>query len=338
MTDYPKMCFDRLLPDDINLMHTHPGGVDVARAIIVIRKMWPNGSTLHVRFMGGTAQQQQLAREQAEWWMEHANLRFEFDNAPDADIRIAFDAGNGAWSYVGTDSRRIPRDMPTMNLGFQDGGTSAHEFGHAIGLGHEHQNPAGGIQWNEEVVIRDLAGPPNFWSPDQTRHNVIRKYAHDQIRGTHFDPDSIMLYAFPGAWTVSGQGTHANEILSALDKQFIGGPDAYPRGIVPDPVEIPVIDQSGVPARIGKPGEEDMFVFKATTASRYTIETSGQTDVVMKLYGPDNRTSLLDQDDDGGMGYNSRIVANLTPGDYFVQIRHYNTTHGTGDYQIKVTK
>jgi len=36
-----------------------------------------------------------------------------------------------------------------MNLGFLDGGTAAHEFGHAIGLAHEHQNPAGGIQWNE---------------------------------------------------------------------------------------------------------------------------------------------------------------------------------------------
>ena len=43
-----------------------------------------------------------------------------------------------------------------MNLGFLDGGTAAHEFGHAIGLGHEHQNPAGGIEWNEEVVLRDL--------------------------------------------------------------------------------------------------------------------------------------------------------------------------------------
>jgi hypothetical protein len=28
-----------------------------------------------------------------------------------------------------------------MNLGFLDDGTAAHEFGHAIGLAHEHQNP-----------------------------------------------------------------------------------------------------------------------------------------------------------------------------------------------------
>ena len=64
-----------------------------------------------------------------------------------------------------------------MNLGFMDGGTAAHEFGHAIGLAHEHQNPQAGIQWNEAQVLKDLAGPPNFWTPDQIRHNVCRSTA-----------------------------------------------------------------------------------------------------------------------------------------------------------------
>ena len=27
-----------------------------------------------------------------------------------------------------------------------------HEFGHALGLIHEHQNPEGGIEWNEPAV------------------------------------------------------------------------------------------------------------------------------------------------------------------------------------------
>ncbi len=63
-----------------------------------------------------------------------------------------------------------------MNLGFLDGGTAAHEFGHAIGLGHEHQNPAGGIQWNEPVVLQNLAGPPNNWDEATIRHNVLNKY------------------------------------------------------------------------------------------------------------------------------------------------------------------
>ena len=63
-----------------------------------------------------------------------------------------------------------------MNLGFLDGGTAGHEFGHAIGLAHEHQNPAGGIEWNEARVIQDLSGPPNNWDEAQIRHNVLKKY------------------------------------------------------------------------------------------------------------------------------------------------------------------
>ena len=338
MTEYPKMCFDRVLPRDFNRPHRALALGDPMHAIIVIRKMWPNGQTLRVRFMGGTQEQQALAQEQAGWWSQHISLNFDFNNAADAEIRISFNPSDGAWSYVGTDCLSISKNEATMNLGFQDGGTSAHEFGHAIGLGHEHQNPAGGIEWNEDVVIRDLSGPPNFWSPEKTRHNVIRKYSVDQINGTQFDPDSIMLYAFPGNWTTSAQGTHANEVLSQMDRAFIASALAYPPDDIPDPVDLPVIDTAGTEASIGQPGEEDMFKFTATTADRYTIETGGQTDVVIKLYGPGHTTDLIAEDDDGGAGTNSRIVADLIPGEYFVQIRHYNTSGGTGDYAIKVSK
>jgi hypothetical protein len=338
MTEHLKICFDKILPRDINRPHRALALGDPMRAILVIRKMWPNGSTLGVRFMGGTHQQQALAQEQAGWWSEHANLNFDFNDAADAQMRISFDPSDGAWSYVGTDCLNIPKNQATMNLGFQDGGTSGHEFGHAIGLGHEHQNPAGGIEWNEDVVIRDLAGPPNFWTPEQTRHNVIQKYSLDQINGTGFDPDSIMLYAFPGSWTKTGRGTHANEVLSQLDRAFITSALAYPPGEIAEPVDLPVIDTTGTAASIGQPGEEDMFKFTATTSDRYTVETGGQTDVVMKLYGPGNTTDLIAEDDDGGAGTNSKIVADLSPGEYFVQVRHYNTSGGTGDYAIKVSK
>jgi hypothetical protein len=337
MTQYPKMCFDKLLPRDLNRPHRTFLPDDPMRAIIVIRKMWPNGSTLRVRFMEGADGQKAIARNQAGWWEEHANLRFDFTEDPDAEIRIAFDPDDGAWSYVGTDCLSIPNHQATMNLGFQDGGTSAHEFGHAIGLGHEHQNPEGGIEWNEDVVIRDLAGPPNFWTPEQTRHNVIKKYSQDQINGTQFDPNSIMLYAFPGTWTHSGRGTHANEVLSDLDKAFIAGSLAYPKQDLAEPVELPVIDTVGTSADIGQPGEEDMYKFTAAQAGRYTIETGGQTDVVMKLFGPGSQTALIAEDDDGGQGRNSKIVSDLAPGEYFVQVRHYNTNRGTGSYTISVT-
>ncbi|MSQ97608.1 MAG: peptidase, partial [Gemmataceae bacterium] len=174
MAKRPKVCIDRILPRDVmRLQQTERQRGGPLRAINPIGKAWPNGSILHVKFIDGTPAKQEVAREQAGWWGKVANLKFDFNNASNAEIRISFDANDGAWSYVGTDCRGIPLDQATMNLGFLDGGTAGHEFGHAIGLAHEHQNPAGGIQWNEAVVIRELAKSPNFWDEATTRHNVL---------------------------------------------------------------------------------------------------------------------------------------------------------------------
>jgi hypothetical protein len=334
-----KICHDRILPQEMFRRQLTTGNRRTGnfRAVLEFRKLWVNGSTLRVKFMGGTSAQKAKVKEQAAWWTEHANLTFEFIDVPNAEIRIAFDENDGAWSYIGTDCRKIPQSEPTMNLGFMDGGTAGHEFGHAIGLGHEHQNPDGGIEWREEVVIRELGGPPNNWDPDQVRHNVLEKYSVDQIKGTKFDGDSIMLYFFPGRWTKSGKGTKANEVLSTIDKDFIASEEAYPRKPIVA-TKLSVNSTSPTQASIGVPGEEDLFTFNVKSGGRHTISTSGQTDVVMKLFGPTSQTSLIAEDDDSGVGTNARIVADLIPGQYFVQIRHFNKASGTGAYRIKVIK
>jgi len=343
MAKRPHVCFDRVLPRDLMLnQELVPGRPGRTRAISPIGKSWMNGSTLRVRFMGGSAAQRAKVREQAGWWTAVANLSIVFDDAPNADIRIAFDPNDGAWSYVGTDCRGIPLNEPTMNLGFMDGGTSAHEWGHAIGLAHEHQSPAGGIQWNEAVVIREMAGSPNFWDEATTRHNILRRYRADQVKGTAFDRESIMLYFFPAEWTVDGVGTDANEVLSAMDKQFVAGARMYPKSVTAPTVDrsvpLTVNARQRTAASIGKFGEEDLFSFTVATAGRHIIDTQGPTDVVMKLFGPDVPTLVIAEDDDSGLATNARIVANLIKGRYWVQVRHYNRARGLGDYSVKVRR
>lgn len=341
MDNRPKVCIDRVLPRDLmRFQATRRMRDRRIRAIAPIGKTWMTGSTLRVRFVGGTPTEQTVARQQADWWAQVANLTFDFHDALNAEIRISFDRNDGAWSYVGTDSRGIPLDEPTMNLGFLDGGTAAHEFGHAIGLAHEHQNPAGGIQWNEEVVIRELAQSPNFWDEATTRHNVLRKYSADQIHGTAFDRDSIMLYFFPASWTLNGIGTKANEVLSALDKAFVAGAKMYPKtgSTTSQAVELQVNAKRRTQASIGKVGEEDLYRFTATVDGRYVMDTLGPTDVVMKLFGPNSETALIAEDDDSGLDTNARIAADLIAGEYFVQVRHYSRQSGTGKYSIKVRK
>ncbi len=336
-----KVCIDRILPRDLRrFQQIESAREGRTRAIAPIGKSWVNGSTLRVRFMSGTAAEQAIAKEQAGWWAAVANLKFNFNNAPDAEIRIKFDPDDGAWSYVGTDCSGIPLDQPTMNLGFLDGGTAAHEFGHAIGLAHEHQSPFGGIQWNEAVVIAEAAKSPNFWSEEVARHNILRKYSADQINGTQFDPDSIMLYFFPASWTLNNVGTKANDVLSHLDKEFIAGAKMYPKTgpAIPDAVELKVNARLRTKASIGKFGEEDLFKFTAAADGRYVMDTQGRTDVVMKLFGPGSATALIDEDDDSGASTNARIVASLVAGQYYLQVRHYSRESGVGDYSIKVRK
>lgn len=341
MEEKPKVCIDRILPRDLKrfqpVIRKREGFV---RAVAPIGKAWMNGSTLQVKFMGGKPAEQALAREQAGWWTKVANITFDFNNAADAEIRISFDPDDGAWSYIGTDCRDIPRNQATMNLGFMDGGTAAHEFGHAIGLAHEHQNPAGGIQWNEQVVISEMAKSPNFWDKETTRHNILRKYSANQINGTAFDRDSIMLYFFPASWTLNNIGTKANEALSRMDKEFIAGAKMYPKtGVtVEDATKLKVNEKQRTKASIGKAGEEDLFKFTAGANGRYVIDTLGATDMVMKLFGPTSKTALIAEDDDSGIDTNARIAADLISGEYFVQVRHYNRARGTGNYSIKVRK
>ena len=337
MAKAKNICFDRILPRDVarpQRTMMMPNGRQ--RAIALVGKQWINGSNITIRFMDGTQEQKDMVTRIAPEWMEHANLSFEFTDHPRADIRVTFDANDGAWSYVGTDNKSIPLHAATLNLGWQDQGVILHEFGHMIGLAHEHQNPEGGIVWNEDAVIADLSGPPNWWDEATIRHNVLNKYSADQVHGTEFDPDSIMLYAFPDSWTQNMGATHENEELSQIDRDFVRSENMYPG--LPDPqeraTELPVCTETS--AEISAGGEEDLYQFEVGAERLHVIETTGSTDVVMSLFGPDSLTQFVAEDDDGGTGRNSRISAMLSPGTYYARVRHYNPTR-TGEYRIRVS-
>jgi hypothetical protein len=317
-----------------------PPGMPFAMALLT-RTMWAVGRSLRVRFLEGTDVMKAKVEQVAHAWEQYANIKFVFGADPDAEIRISFTHDPGSWSYLGTDALTIPKTDPTMNYGWLRDNTpndeynrvTLHEFGHALGCIHEHQNPTAAIPWNKPVVYRYYGGSPNNWSQAQVDANLFQKYGTDITQYTDFDLHSIMLYPISKDMTTGGYEVGLNIALSDLDKAFIS--KVYPK-VVKQGVEL-TIAAAPVPAVIGTAGEEDMFNFTAAAAGTYTIETSGATDVVMGLFGPDDVTKSIARDDDSGVGTNARIVQVLQPGVYFVRIRHFRPT-GTGQYTISVVK
>ena len=179
------------------------------------------------------------------------------------------------------------------------------------------------------MVIRELAKSPNFWNEATVRHNVLERYKADQINGTAFDPKSIMLYFFPAEWTLNNVATSANDTLSPVDKQFIAGAKMYPKTTTAPTVDtaipLTINARKRTAASIGKFGEEDLYRFTVVQPGRHIIDTAGPTDVVMKLFGPNQPTLLIATDDDSGYAYNAKIAADLIAGDYWVKCG--TTTH-----------
>jgi hypothetical protein len=196
---------------------------------------WLPGTTLRVRFLDGPAALHEQVMVAAVDWTIHAALRFAVVDSGDAEIRVTFD-GDGNWSALGTTAtvaEMFALDEATMCLSEvpsaaaeRVGRISRHEFGHAIGLVHEHSSPASGMNWNKPEVYRALAGPPNYWTPEQVEYNVFERYATETTRYTAFDPESVMLYAFPAEWTLDGVTFPENNTLSPIDRAFVAS--VYP--------------------------------------------------------------------------------------------------------------
>jgi len=221
--------------------------------VVLESKKWNDGQTVTVAFKGGTKELHEKIANAAAQWSNYANIRFDFGRDPatgefrkwsgegsdyPADIRIGFDQ-QGYWSIVGTESVDpdiLPATDASMNFeGFDKElpknweGVVKHEFGHALGLEHEHQHPAHPCDWRwtddegyevskdkygqiqmdkngkHPSIYRVLGGPPNNWPPEQVDFNLRQLTDSSAYGFGTFDKFSIMKYYFPGWMFMQGE-------------------------------------------------------------------------------------------------------------------------------------
>lgn len=142
-------------------------------------------------------------------------------------VRVGFNPYGGSYSLVGTDCIKSD-ESTTMNFGWLDAATIMHEFGHVLGMIHEHQNPKGKpIPWDDSKVYQ-WAMQTQGWDQTKTYHNIIERYNVDQLNASKFDSHSVMLYFFHPQLTTDKKGTSSNHMLSREDVRYIS--KIYPNG------------------------------------------------------------------------------------------------------------
>lgn len=351
--EFPSYCAMPVVAPPVFPPGLNPGRLEL---IVIFGKKWVNGTTLHYYFFteetdgrpvtlaNGTRQWRSWKTTKSEmdivrqafdvWTAVGIGVIFkEVGSRDEAEIRIGFERGDGAWSYVGRDiiDLGIGRNERTMNFGWdltrhpQEIDTAVHETGHTLGFPHEHQNPIAGIVWDEEVVYAALAKPPNSWDRDKTFYNIIRKISPDVVQGSEWDSNSIMHYPFePGLIREPAQykttGISPAGGLSARDKSWVK--TFYPPLKTGD---LPKLRPAESVKLAIAPGEQKNFEIEPEATRTYEIRTFGTSDTVIVLFERDgDKLRYIAGDDDGGEDRNAYLRLKLFSGrKYVLRVRLY---------------
>ncbi|MDF2451595.1 MAG: hypothetical protein K0S26_1099 [Bacteroidota bacterium] len=292
-----------------------------------------DGTTTWKRWNGSAKEKEKVRLGFKKWEALGIGLSFtEVKSREEADIRIGFMKGDGCWSCVGRESWSVSRNQRTMNFGWDITTTSRangidtilHEIGHAIGFQHEHQNPEGGIVWDEKAVYENLFGDPNFWSKTDIRDNVLTPLNINDVEGSGWDPDSIMHYPFepklikkPEKYYLKGltpKGGFSSRDIATVKK-------IYPKKPGRKLEKLKLMDTYTLAL---ENAEQKDFSFTPLENRNYTIQTFGKLDAVVVVMEKTTNNSLvyLTADDNSGTDKNAMINVSLKKGKtYLIKVR-----------------
>jgi hypothetical protein len=241
------------------------------RGVVSRALTWQSGETLTVCFRSGSKKARARVAQFGSEWQRYASLKLDFGDPADPRmcqgdpreiVKIDFVGSGpkaGYWSALGRLALKTDHSMNFTGLGEDELPRNSkgeqmpvaearrvilHEFGHAVGMFHEHQSPTSGCntEFYQEAVI--AYGALIGWPPQQAIANIMQ-YPNDpeyNFNATEVDRKSIMHYSLPPWLFKTGVNSPCfvtpNFDLSQRDKEFIAsvyptvvGPVASTRGV-----------------------------------------------------------------------------------------------------------
>lgn len=166
--------------------------------------------TLGVFLIDPTTDQRERTIAGAQRWLANGlekKIAFRFDVPREkSQIRVTYEPKLGNFSEVGKIALRKTFKQRTMNLGDAFSPVIEHEFGHALGLEHEHQFP-GALRWKPEHVIADMQ---QYWSVKTIQQQITDRMPDRAacVGDPEFNRKSVMLYPIRPNWAeINENGT-----------------------------------------------------------------------------------------------------------------------------------
>lgn len=205
-------------------------------------KFWSPGKTLKILVYKYNEHSFEAVKKGATKWLPHINLKFDFLELDEediynseaflGDIRVDFQPrfNDGGSSRFGTDALTGSPHDASMSLGTNFSSphyqrTVIHEFGHALGLHHEHQHPDAKIPWDREKTYSYYARAFGF-SRQEVDDNV---FPFERVPGktyTPYDRQSVMHYKVLNELTIGDWHQAASMHISEGDIALVK--KAYP--------------------------------------------------------------------------------------------------------------
>ncbi len=185
-------------------------------------RIW-NRDSITFYFLDGTMQQQNEVKHFAKLWERYTGIKFKyFSEKPGffnfSQVYTISFKGNSNQSSVGRVNGQIYFGELSDNI-IQRKSTILHEFGHMLGLSHEHQRQDRPSFLNSAKTLEQCK-IQQAKSKNWCYNNILEQNFEDVFVESEYDIDSIMHYDLQ---TITGNEKYQdkNHSLSYTDKYFI---------------------------------------------------------------------------------------------------------------------